>query len=1150
VESPLDSADPVGDLCLDLAFALDAHGLPRLVQEFDKAGEARLDRALLDVLRHEQILVVVDEFQRLLPKEKSTPPHAWAKLVEDLNNSPHARGRLLLISNRVIKTERWSENCQVEEVQGLPDQEAEALFTELLESQGLEGTVPSERRREIVHRLGGNPRALKTLVVGLRTETLDELLSASPDLLSPGDVVLDPRLVEDFEREVLERALPMLEADLLKFMRWLSVHRRPFKKEALAQFTGGRDTPDALRKQLFDRFLLERTAGGDVPHPLAREISVTRLRTEGREWAQAHNLAANYYFRYFKARQLTGASNLAASYTELRHHLYEAGRIFELHEASEKLTQYAISQIGLTTPVPTHREALEERIALLSALPDDQRPKVLEYHLARCLLKRGEDGDKERALKHARRATGRHPHAAAWILLLDLEYELNGINSALPVITDALRNIRADQDAVTIYRHGAELMAKDGRLNDAIKLLETGIAEPGMTGLFSLYQACAELMAKDGRLGDAIKLLETGIERIPADKSLSTLYQLAIKLAGKAGDYAKAESLVAKGLAVIPKGKYGRHRIVEVALRVFSARNDADALRRLIGFTGPRQIDTQQRILVEYLLTRISGDWGKSVEVAQKGRSNFPDYVPFRSQEVDARLALGQVKEAYAVMKEYDIKEKKQHDDNPVIWLKAYVSLVAGQLEEGKSLAAMYAPKDFDPSGPLDEAEMLHLWSVARNGMNDPVELFFPGLAEYRRQVAAQSRESEEEPAAETSERLCLLVVAAEWDSRHGGLSTFNRDLCTALAGAAARVVCYVPEASAEERRRAREADVELVEASKMPGMKGEALLAQPPSLPDGFVPDVVVGHDRITGAASVSLVRYHYPGSKRVLFIHTSPEEIEWHKEPREDSTGAARAAERKREQLGLAEGCDLVVAVGPHLLSEFATDLHGAGNPVPIMELTPGLPERSDNAAAALPLSVRCLILGRVEDYQLKGLDLAAKALARVVANWRQGNPPKLVVRGAPVGTDAALGKRLAEDSAPTELDVVIRHYSADETEIRNDLREASLVLMPSRKEGFGLVGLEAIASGVPTLLSAQSGLAETLRRHAPQLASEWILPVTGDAVTKWAERIEFLLTGREGAFARAAVLRERLAAELDWKQAAAELLGRLAHVRLGRT
>ena len=148
-----------------------------------------------------------------------------------------------------------------------------------------------------------------------------------------------------------------------------------------------------------------------------------------------------------------------------------------------------------------------------------------------------------------------------------------------------------------------------------------------------------------------------------------------------------------------------------------------------------------------------------------------------------------------------------------------------------------------------------------------------------------------------------------------------------------------------------------------------------------------------------------------------------------------------------------------------------------------------------------------------------------------------------GAPVGTEAALKNRIAEDSFPTELDVVIRRYSADETEILNDLREASLVLMLSKKEGFGLVGLEAIACGVPTLISAQSGLAETVERAAPQLAKEWILPVTGDAITKWAERIELLLTGRKGAFARAASLREQLDEELDWKESAAEILARLS-------
>jgi glycosyltransferase involved in cell wall biosynthesis/exonuclease VII small subunit len=695
----------------------------------------------------------------------------------------------------------------------------------------------------------------------------------------------------------------------------------------------------------------------------------------------------------------------------------------------------------------------------------------------------------------------------------------------------------------SLYQACAELMARANRLDDAIALLERGIAAPGVTSLSSLYQVCAELMARANRLDDAIALLERGIAA-PRVTSLSSLYQTAVELTVRKGDYNKAEALTVKGLTTIPKGS-GRHKIAETALRTLIAERNTEAIKRLLDAAGPQQLDPPQRVYANYLLARLTGDWAKAADIAHKGCTEFPNYLILRVHESDARLALGQVQEADTLMRDYRVGGG-QIRDNPVIWFKAYVSLIVGRTEEAKTLAAMYTPNEFRSDQPLDEAEMLRLWAVARSGLNATAEDSFPGLMEYRRRIAAESQTEENTLPVQPSKQICLLVVADEWDSRHGGLSSFNRELCAALASAGARVVCYVLEASDEERRRAGEVNVEIVEAKKIPGIKDKTLLVNPPELPVGFVPEVVIGHDRITGAASTALTQYHYPSSKRVLFIHTSPEEIEWHKEPRGDSTSAERAKERKREQLGLAEGCDLVVAVGPRLTSEFGTDLLGAGNQAPIMELTPGLPGCPRNAAATLPLSIRCLILGRVEDYQLKGLDLTAKAFGRVVANWRQASPPKLIVRGAPLGTDDALRSRLAEDSAPTEIDIVIRHYSADETEIRNDLREASLVLMPSKKEGFGLVGLEAIACGVPTLISAQSGLAETIRRYAPELAPEWILPVTGDAVTEWTGRIKLLLEARESAFARATVLRERLSVELDWKRAAAELLERLALAR----
>lgn len=638
-----------------------------------------------------------------------------------------------------------------------------------------------------------------------------------------------------------------------------------------------------------------------------------------------------------------------------------------------------------------------------------------------------------------------------------------------------------------------------------------------------------------------MKLLEKGFEVIPADKSLYILYQCAIQIAGDTGDTTKVLAFTEKGLSICSKENFRGHKIIETGLRILATMRDSKSLQRLQGLINESAQLKPQSALADFYLMRFSGDWKKAAEIVHKARAVFPNYLLLRIHETDARLALGQRKEAVDLMRDYTAGSG-QTRNNPAIWLKSYIlGFIAGDMDEARSLAAMYAPLDFDPARELDETELMRLWSVTGNYKIELIEMNFPGLFEFRLQNATL------EDVAETlttspQKQLCVLAIATEWASRHGGLSTFNRDLCAALAAAGARVVCYVPQADADEIIQANKGRVEIVVAKKMTGQKDVSLLVQRPDLPAGFVPDVVIGHDRITGPASVVLVRDHFSNAKRVLFIHTLPEEIEWYKENYGDSTCSERAAERKQEQLSLAEGCDLVVAVGPHLTKEFGTDLHGVDNKVPIMEITPGMSKNTDSGVATLPSAIRCLVLGRVEDYELKGLDLAAKALGRVAANWKDGSRPKLVVRGAPRGTDAALRERIKKDSAPAELDIVIRNYSADETEIRSDLREASLVLMPSKKEGFGLVGLEAIDCGVPTLISSESGLSETLRCHAPSLAEDWILPVTEDAVTKWSERIGMCLKGREGAFSRIATLREELSGKLSWHRSATEVLDKL--------
>src|SRR5207248_10668777 len=57
---------------------------------------------------------------------------------------------------------------------------------------------------------------------------------------------------------------------------------------------------------------------------------------------------------------------------------------------------------------------------------------------------------------------------------------------------------------------------------------------------------------------------------------------------------------------------------------------------------------------------------------------------------------------------------------------------------------------------------------------------------------------------------LRVLALADEWLPARGGLSAFNRYLCTALAVAEAEVYCVVPEISEQAQADAKEAGVRL----------------------------------------------------------------------------------------------------------------------------------------------------------------------------------------------------------------------------------------------------------------------------------------------------------------------------------------------------
>jgi glycosyltransferase involved in cell wall biosynthesis len=399
-------------------------------------------------------------------------------------------------------------------------------------------------------------------------------------------------------------------------------------------------------------------------------------------------------------------------------------------------------------------------------------------------------------------------------------------------------------------------------------------------------------------------------------------------------------------------------------------------------------------------------------------------------------------------------------------------------------------------------------------------------------------------PQAEARYR--VLAIATEWSSVHGGLSTFNRQLCHALVSAGVSVVCVVLKAAAEERLDAEDNGVFLIEAPSPRGTSELFVLAARPVLPQGFVPNVIIGHARVTGPAAKRLRDEHFPNAKRLHFIHMAPDEIEWDKLGRTDDAGE-RAEERTEFELDLARTADLVVAVGPRLHHRLENDLFP--DKIHPLRFDPGFDAENIDHPPLPPTGLwRILLLGRMEDAHSKGLDLAAQAIGLAVRRRdTRTNGIEFVVRGAPVGSTNALRTKVLAQSGLPSLSVVIRPYSTQAERLAADLRRATLVLMPSRTDGFGLVGVEAIIAGTPVLISESSGLGALLQEALPtDDVGRVVVSMSGDdqvIADRWARAIEAVLSDREAAFQRAADIRCHLAAHKKWSTAIQDLLTALS-------
>ena len=327
-------------------------------------------------------------------------------------------------------------------------------------------------------------------------------------------------------------------------------------------------------------------------------------------------------------------------------------------------------------------------------------------------------------------------------------------------------------------------------------------------------------------------------------------------------------------------------------------------------------------------------------------------------------------------------------------------------------------------------------------------------------------QENSEEQSS--SRRLKVTFLASEWRSTKGGLSTLNRELAINVAKSPeVEVTFFVPRCNEEDKKAALGHRINRVEADELPGMNELTWLNFPPS---DLQIDIVVGHGVKLGPQAQVIRKSHK--CKWLQVVHTAPEELGMYK----TYSNPVSVNEKKHElEVALCKMADLAVTVGPKLSEAFRAYLRGCKKDQMVVEFTPGIFAEFSEVEQVVDerKKFRVLAFGRGddEDFELKGFDIAAKAVATL-------DDTHLTFVGAPDGKQDEVKMRLLKCDILAQH-LTVRSYLQSRESLKDLLCEVDLAIMPSRTEGFGLTGLEALSAGLPILVSRNSGFGEALRK-----------------------------------------------------------------------
>ena len=408
--------------------------------------------------------------------------------------------------------------------------------------------------------------------------------------------------------------------------------------------------------------------------------------------------------------------------------------------------------------------------------------------------------------------------------------------------------------------------------------------------------------------------------------------------------------------------------------------------------------------------------------------------------------------------------------------------------------------------------------------------------------AASVKQRQPEEPGTRNDpcRKIDVVTIGDEWGSTHGGMSTMNREIAINMASQRNVRVTFLivgGSCSEEEKKEAGSKGVRLLVTEKTSEEFCKTSLDFYPKRELGR--SIVVGHGKfgkdaqnIRNKCGCKLMHVMHTPYLSVGMLKTEPSAI-------------SKAEEKEAAELDRCKEADLVMAIGPLLTNEGNRSLSGTGKRV--IEFTPGIIEEFKDIERATTESddFEVLLVGRddVYDFEVKGYDIAAKAFADHVLKSK----PHIKLRFVGASEKSQGGKKILEsfrDWGVNYGQFVVKQL-ASRMKLKEELKRVDLAIMPSKAEGFGLVGLEALSAGLPLLVNFQSGFAKALEK----LTFGDSVIVKSHEPIEWAVRIEEVQRKNKATrLQEVQYLRKEYAQVYNWDRQCQEVAKEMARVIFG--